>query len=287
MVLPQFYVDDVIRTALKEDINYLDTTTDLMIPEEARTTARFMAKAEGVVCGLEIALRVFTLLDNTFSARVLVKDGDTVRPGELLAELEGRTRFLLKGERTALNLLQHLSGVATAARRAVDIVKGTDASIADTRKTLPGLRAMQKYAVTVGGGRNHRFNLSDGAMLKDNHIDAAGGIPAAVSMIREKLGHMVKLEVETRNLEEVEQALKAGADVIMLDNMDCPAMKQAAELCRAAGRANGGHRPLLEASGGITDETLRAVAETGVDIISIGALTHSVKALDISMKIAK
>ena len=174
-----------------------------------------------------------------------------------------------------------------ATRRAVDIVKGTDASIADTRKTLPGLRAMQKYAVTVGGGRNHRFNLSDGAMLKDNHIDAAGGIPAAVSMIREKLGHMVKLEVETRNLEEVEQALKAGADVIMLDNMDCPAMKQAAELCRAAGRANGGHRPLLEASGGITDETLRAVAETGVDIISIGALTHSVKALDISMKIAK
>ena len=210
-----------------------------------------------------------------------------MRPGELLAELEGRTRFLLKGERTALNLLQHLSGVATATRRAVDIVKGTDASIADTRKTLPGLRAMQKYAVTVGGGRNHRFNLSDGAMLKDNHIDAAGGIPAAVSMIREKLGHMVKLEVETRNLEEVEQALKAGADVIMLDNMDCPAMKKAAELCRAAGRANGGHRPLLEASGGITDETLWAVAETGVDIISIGALTHSVKALDISMKIAK
>lgn len=240
MVLPQFYVDDVIRTALKEDINYLDTTTDLMIPEEARTTARFMAKAEGVVCGLEIALRVFTLLDNTFSARVLVKDGDTVRPGELLAELEGRTRFLLKGERTALNLLQHLSGVATATRRAVDIVKGTDASIADTRKTLPGLRAMQKYAVTVGGGRNHRFNLSDGAMLKDNHIDAAGGIPAAVSLIREKLGHMVKLEVETRNLEEVEQALKAGADVIMLDNMDCPAMKQAAELCgRRAGPTGG------------------------------------------------
>ena len=185
MLLPQFYVDDIIKTALQEDINYLDTTTDLMIPATARSTARFMAKAEGVVCGLEIALRVFTLLDNTFSARVLVKDGDTVRPGELLAELEGRTRFLLKGERTALNLLQHLSGVATATRRAVDIVKGTDASIADTRKTLPGLRAMQKYAVTVGGGRNHRFNLSDGAMLKDNHIDAAGGIPAAVSLIRE------------------------------------------------------------------------------------------------------
>lgn len=283
MVLPQFYVDDVIRMGIREDINYLDTTTDLMIPEEARTTARFLAKAEGVICGLDIALRVFALLDDTFSARVLVKEGDTVRPGDLLAELEGRTRFLLKGERTALNLLQHLSGVATATRRAVDIVAGTGASIADTRKTLPGLRAMQKYAVTVGGGRNHRFNLSDGAMLKDNHIDAAGGIPAAVSLIRGKLGHMVKLEVETRSLDEVRQALEAGADVIMLDNMDCVAMKQAVELCRSAG----GRKPLLEASGGITDETLRAVAETGVDIISIGALTHSVKALDISMKIAK
>lgn len=283
MVLPQFYVDDVIRMGIREDINYLDTTTDLMIPEEARTTARFLAKAEGVICGLDIALRVFALLDDTFSARVLVKEGDTVRPGDLLAELEGRTRFLLKGERTALNLLQHLSGVATATRRAVDIVAGTGASIADTRKTLPGLRAMQKYAVTVGGGRNHRFNLSDGAMLKDNHIDAAGGIPAAVSLIRGKLGHMVKLEVETRSLDEVRQALEAGADVIMLDNMDCAAMKQAVELCRSAG----GRKPLLEASGGITDETLRAVAETGVDIISIGALTHSVKALDISMKIAK
>lgn len=283
MVLPQFYVDDVIRMGIREDINYLDTTTDLMIPEEARTTARFLAKAEGVICGLDIALRVFALLDDTFSARVLVKEGDTVRPGDLLAELEGRTRFLLKGERTALNLLQHLSGVATATRRAVDIVAGTGASIADTRKTLPGLRAMQKYAVTVGGGRNHRFNLSDGAMLKDNHIDAAGGIPAAVSLIRGKLGHMVKLEVETRSLDEVRQALEAGADVIMLDNMDCVAMKQAVELCRSAG----GRKPLLEASGGITDETLRAVAETGVDIISIGALTHSVGALDISMKIAK
>ena len=263
MLLPQFYVDDIIKTALQEDINYLDTTTDLMIPATARSTARFMAKAEGVVCGLEVALRVFELLDPTFSYEIRLP--------------EGSTRCLLKGERTALNLLQHMSGVASATDRYVRLVEGTRAAITDTRKTLPGLRALQKYAVTVGGGKNHRFNLSDGAMLKDNHIDAAGGIPQAVAAIREKLGHMVKLEVETRNLDEVRQALEAGADVIMLDNMDCPTMKAAVDL--VAGRA------LLEASGGITDETLRAVAETGVDIVSIGALTHSVKALDISMKI--
>ena len=277
MLLPQFYVDDIIKTALQEDINYLDTTTDLMIPVTARSTARFMAKAEGVVCGLEVALRVFELLDPTFSYEIRLPEGSRVAYGDIIAELEGSTRCLLKGERTALNLLQHMSGVASATDRYVRLVEGTRAAITDTRKTLPGLRALQKYAVTVGGGKNHRFNLSDGAMLKDNHIDAAGGIPQAVAAIREKLGHMVKLEVETRNLDEVRQALEAGADVIMLDNMDCPTMKAAVDL--VAGRA------LLEASGGITDETLRAVAETGVDIVSIGALTHSVKALDISMKI--
>ena len=277
MLLPQFYVDDIIKTALQEDINYLDTTTDLMIPATARSTARFMAKAEGVVCGLEVALRVFELLDPTFSYEIRLPEGSRVAYGDIIAELEGSTRCLLKGERTALNLLQHMSGVASATDRYVRLVEGTRAAITDTRKTLPGLRALQKYAVTVGGGKNHRFNLSDGAMLKDNHIDAAGGIPQAVAAIREKLGHMVKLEVETSNLDEVRQALDAGADVIMLDNMDCPTMKAAVDL--VAGRA------LLEASGGITDETLRAVAETGVDIVSIGALTHSVKALDISMKI--
>ena len=277
MLLPQFYVDDIIKTALQEDINYLDTTTDLMIPATARSTARFMAKAEGVVCGLEVALRVFELLDPPFSYEIRLPEGSRVAYGDIIAELEGSTRCLLKGERTALNLLQHMSGVASATDRYVRLVEGTRAAITDTRKTLPGLRALQKYAVTVGGGKNHRFNLSDGAMLKDNHIDAAGGIPQAVAAIREKLGHMVKLEVETRNLDEVRQALEAGADVIMLDNMDCPTMKAAVDL--VAGRA------LLEASGGITDETLRAVAETGVDIVSIGALTHSVKALDISMKI--
>ena len=279
MQLPLFAVDEVIRTALQEDIHYLDTTTDLMIPADARASARFLAKAEGVVCGLDVALRVFALLDDAFEAEVYLPEGSHVSPGDLIARVEGHTRALPEGERTALNLLQHMSGIATATAKAVEKVRGTRAVITDTRKTLPGLRALQKYAVTVGGGKNHRFNLSDGAMLKDNHIDAAGGIPQAVAAIREKLGHMVKLEVETRNLDEVRQALDAGADIIMLDNMDCPSMAEAVRI--VDGRA------LLEASGGIREETLRPVAETGVDIISIGALTHSVTALDISMKIQK
>lgn len=275
-MLPLFYLDDLIKTALAEDINYLDTTTDLMIPANARTTARFVAKADGILCGVDVALRVFQLLDDSITATVYMAEGAAVHKGDFIAEFEGYTRALLKGERTALNLLQHMSGIATATRQAVELVKGTHAAITDTRKTLPGMRALQKYAVTVGGGKNHRFNLSDGAMLKDNHIDAAGGIPQAVSLIRSKLGHMVKLEVETRNLDEVQQALEAGADVIMLDNMSCSDMAKAVEL------VNG--RSLLEASGGITAATLRSVAETGVDIISIGALTHSVTAMDISMR---
>ena len=213
----QFYVDDIIKTALQEDINYLDTTTDLMIPATARSTARFMAKAEGVVCGLEVALRVFELLDPTFSYEIRLPEGSRVAYGDIIAELEGSTRCLLKGERTALNLLQHMSGVASATDRYVRLVEGTRAAITDTRKTLPGLRALQKYAVTVGGGKNHRFNLSDGAMLKDNHIDAAGGIPQAVAAIREKLGHMVKLEVETRNLDEVRQAQVYHAGTALRD----------------------------------------------------------------------
>jgi len=276
MQLPMCYVEDLIRRALAEDISYLDTTTDYMIPEDARNTAVLIAKADGVLCGLDVALRVFEMLDDTFEATVHLTDGAVVKKGDLIAEYTGYTRALLKGERTALNLLQHMSGIATATAKAVELVKGTRAAVTDTRKTLPGMRALQKYAVTVGGGKNHRFNLSDGAMLKDNHIDAAGGITPAVKALRQKLGHMVKMEVETRNLDEVKEALEAGADIIMLDNMSCEDMAKAVEL------VNG--RALLEASGGITSDTIRAVAETGVDVISIGALTHSVIAMDISMK---
>lgn len=278
MQLPTILVDEVIRIALKEDINYLDTATDYTIDEQQRSTAQFLAKADGVLCGMDIALRVFELLGD-FEIERLKRDGDRIAKGEILGRITGNTRLLLHGERTALNLVQHLSGIATETARCVALVEGTKASIADTRKTLPGLRALQKYAVTCGGGKNHRFNLSDAAMLKDNHIDAAGGILPAVETLRRHLGHTVKIEVETRNLAEVGEAVKAGADIIMLDNMRLDEMRQAVEL--VAGRA------LTEASGGITSETLGPVAQTGVDIISIGALTHSVKAFDISLKIIK
>ncbi len=277
-MINSIYVDKIIKDALLEDINYLDAATDYLIDEDQENTARFLAKDDGVLCGIDIALRVFEILQpQGFSATVYKHDGDKLEKGDIIAEISGKTRTLLKGERTALNLIQHLSGIATATNRAAEIVKGTNASIADTRKTLPGLRALQKYAVTVGGGKNHRFNLSDAAMLKDNHVDAGGGIASAVAKLKSKLGHMTKIELEVRNLDELGQALQAGVDVIMLDNMSCEEMREAVEI--TAGRA------LLEASGNITSDSLRAVAETGVDIISMGALTHSVKAFDISLKI--
>ena len=277
MTLPQFYVDDLIKRAVSEDINYMDVTTDFLIDENQTTTARFLSKDEGVLAGLEIALRVFTLLDSSVRFTVHKKDGDEVRRGDLIAEISGPTRALLKGERTALNLVQHMSGISTATRKCVERVEGTKATIADTRKTLPGLRPLQKYAVLCGGGRNHRYNLSDAAMLKDNHIDAYGSLTKAVEALRAKAGHMLKIEVETRSLEELDEALAVGADVIMLDNMDYDTMKEAVR------RTNG--RALLEASGNVTLENIRQVAECGVDLISLGALTHSVTCFDISMKI--
>lgn len=277
MTLNKIYVDNLIKTALLEDINYCDVTTDYLIPEEQEGHARFVAKADGIVCGTEVAVRVFTLLDDTVTCEILKKDGEWVEKGDVILTLSGKTRTLLKGERTALNLIQHMSGIATASHRYMELIEGTKATIADTRKTLPGLRPLQKYAVMTGGAKNHRYNLSDAAMLKDNHIDAAGGITAAITALRQKVGHMTKIEVETRNLEELREALNAGADIIMLDNMSPVVMKAAVDVTKG--------RALLEASGGITDETLRAVAETGVDIISVGALTHSVKAFDISMYI--
>lgn len=272
----QFYIDDIIKKALLEDINYIDMAADNLLPDDQISKAKFLAKAEGVLCGIDVALRVFELLGD-FRLEKLMNDGDRVKKGDILAEIEGPTRLLLKGERTALNLIQHMSGIATMTARAADLIKGTNATVTDTRKTLPGLRALQKYAVTCGGGKNHRFNLSDAAMLKDNHIDACGSITKAVSTLRERIGHTVKIEVETRNLDEVKEALATGCEIIMLDNMDCETMKKAVEL------TNG--KALLEASGNITEDTIRPVAETGVDIISIGALTHSVKAFDISLKI--
>ena len=276
MKLQQFYIDDIIKTALTEDINYIDSTTDLLIPENDISEAYFMAKASGVLAGTEVAARVFKLLDENIEIEFKAKDGDRVNNGDIIAEFKGSTAAMLKAERTALNLIQHMSGIATYTRKCVDLVEGTNASVTDTRKTLPGLRPLQKYSVVAGGGKNHRYNLTDAAMLKDNHIDAYGGITAAVNALREKAGHMLQIEVEARTLDDVKEALDCKVNVIMLDNMSCEEMKKAVEL--TAGRAK------LEASGNVTLDTIREIAETGVDIISLGALTHSVKAFDISMK---
>lgn len=279
MKLLQCYIDNIITTALMEDINYIDAAADNLIPPEHRSSAYYVAKDTGVVCGIEVAKRVFELAGGDVDFKILLNDGAKVKKGDIIAELEGSALTLLKGERTALNLLQHMSGIATATNKCVELVAGTNAHVTDTRKTLPGLRALQKYSVTVGGGKNHRFNLSDAAMLKDNHIDAYGGITAAVNALREKIGHTVKVEVEVRTLDELKEALGVKCEIIMLDNMTCDEMREAVAI--TDGRA------LLEASGNITSENIRAVAETGVDIISLGALTHSVKCFDISMKINK
>lgn len=275
----QFEIDDIIKRAIKEDINYIDVTTDYLIDDELVSSARYVSKDDGVLCGIEIAMRVFELLDSSVKYEILIHDGQKVKKGDIIAVIHGRVKTLLKGERTALNLVQHLSGIATQTNKCAELIKGTKASVADTRKTLPGLRSLQKYAVTVGGGKNHRYNLSDCAMLKDTHLDAYGSITNAVNALREHLGHTVKIEVETTNLDEVKEALEVGAELIMLDNMSCEQMTEAVSIC--------GGKALLEASGNVTEETIKSIAETGVDIISIGALTHSVKCFDISMKMDK
>ena len=277
MELMQFYVDDLIKKALLEDINYVDVTTDYLVDDNATTTAKFIAKDEGVLAGIKVAMRVFELLDDKVEYEVFINDGQKVKKGDIIAKMTGKTKALLKGERTALNLVQHMSGIATQTNKCVELVKGTKASIADTRKTLPGLRPIQKYSVVAGGGRNHRYNLSDCAMLKDNHIDAYGSLTNAVKALREKIGHTTKIEVEVRDFKELNEAINIGADIIMLDNMSCEKMAEAVKI------TNG--RALLEASGNVTLDNIRDVALTGVDIISLGALTHSVKCFDISMKI--
>ena len=279
MRLMQFQVDDIIKTALLEDVNYVDVSADYLVDENSVSTARYVAKADGVLCGVEIAARVFELLDSDAESEIYIHDGESVKKGDIIARFTAKTRALLKGERTALNIIQHMSGIATATNRCVKLVEGTKASIADTRKTLPGLRALQKYAVTVGGGKNHRYNLSDCAMLKDTHIDAYGSITAAVNKLRESMGHTTKIEVEVGNLEQLKEALDLDVEIIMLDNMSVDDMKKAVEI------TNG--KSLLEASGNVTEENIKEIAQTGVDIISLGALTHSVKAFDISMKMDK
>ncbi len=279
MLLQNTYIDKIITTALEEDIHYVDVTTDYLLDDSHMANAYYIAKDDGVLCGIDIAKRVFELVGGAFTMDILIEDGQMVKKGDIIARMNGSTKTLLKGERTALNILQHMSGIATATRKCVDLVAGTNAQITDTRKTLPGLRPLQKYAVTVGGGKNHRYNLSDGAMLKDNHVDAYGGITGAVTALRKKIGHMVKIELEVRTLDELREALAVGTEIIMLDNMSCDEMKEAVAITNGAA--------LLEASGNVTEANIREIAQTGVDIISLGALTHSVKCFDISMRIQK
>jgi len=269
-------LDDLIKTALLEDIGTGDITTLSCVPEDSESKGHFTAKADGIVCGTGILRRLFSILDPRIRVAVITEDGSRVKKGDKIAEIEGPSRGILTGERTALNFLQHLSGIATKTDEFVIGVEGYHTLITDTRKTLPGLRVLEKYAVRCGGGRNHRFNLSDGVLIKDNHIVAAGGIKKAVEAVRKNAPHTLKIEVETENLEMVDEALAAGADIIMLDNMSVPEMAEAVR--RIAGRA------LTEASGNMGDKDLREIAAAGVDFISIGALTHSVKALDISLR---
>lgn len=279
MNLPQFITDEIIERALREDINYVDAATDYLLDDDDVSTARFVAKASGILCGIDIAVRVFEMLDKDIQVQINIKDGGKVEKGDIIAVVTGKTKAILKAERTSLNILQHMSGIATETAKYAECCKGTRAHVTETRKTLPGLRAIEKYAVTVGGGKNHRYNLSDGAMLKDNHIDAYGSITKAVEALRSKMGHMIKIEVEVRNEEELREALSCNADVIMLDNMTCEQMKKCVEI--ADGKA------VLEASGNVTLDNMADVAATGVDIVSVGALTHSVKAFDISLRIDK
>ena len=274
-----FEVERILKSALAEDVGSGDVTSLSIVPPGRTISGRYIAKEDGVLCGLEVVARAFALLDASIAFTALAADGDRVRKGDVIATVSGDARAILAGERVGLNLLQHMSGVATQTARAVAAVAGTGAKIVDTRKTTPGLRVLDKYAVRMGGGGNHRFNLADGVLIKDNHIVAAGGIAAAVAAARARAPHSLKIEVEVETLEQLREALEAGADIIMLDNMPTETMREAVRL--VAGRA------LTEASGNMGDKTdaeLRAVAETGVDLISIGALTHSVKALDISLK---
>lgn len=274
-----FEVERILKSALAEDVGSGDVTSLSTVPPGRTISGRYIAKEDGVLCGLEVVARAFALLDASIAFTALAADGDRVRKGDVIATVSGDARAILAGERVGLNLLQHMSGVATQTARAVAAVAGTGAKIVDTRKTTPGLRVLDKYAVRMGGGGNHRFNLADGVLIKDNHIVAASGIAAAVAAARARAPHSLKIEVEVETLEQLREALEAGADIIMLDNMPTETMREAVRL--VAGRA------LTEASGNMGDKTdaeLRAVAETGVDLISIGALTHSVKALDISLK---
>ena len=269
-------IDDLILMALKEDISSEDITTNSVMREKKLGTVQLICKQDGVIAGLEIFKRVFELLDRETVTKLYFKDGDKVKKGDLLGEVEGDIRVLLSGERTALNYLQRMSGIATYTNNMVKLLEGSSVKLLDTRKTTPNMRIFEKYAVKVGGGNNHRYNLSDGILLKDNHIDAAGGVANAIKMAKEYAPFVRKIEVEVENLDMLKEALDAGADIIMLDNMTPEMMKEAIKLTRG--------KAVTECSGNITKENIQTIIDTGVDYVSSGALTHSAPILDVSLK---
>jgi nicotinate-nucleotide pyrophosphorylase (carboxylating) len=270
-----FEIDRIIQAALTEDIGSGDITTLSTVPKGTPSRAQLVAKEDFVLAGMDVVERVFTLLDNTVAFEALKQDGEQIARGDVLAWIKGDAHTLLQGERVALNLMQRMSGIATHTAAFVEAVAGTDAIIVDTRKTMPGLRVLDKYSVRMGGGQNHRTSLYDGVLIKENHIAAAGGITAAVAGARKRAPHTLKIEVETESLQDVQEALDAGADIIMLDNMSLDMLREAVALI------NG--RAVTEASGGVNLETVTEIAKTGVNLISVGALTHSSCAVDISM----
>ena len=268
--------DQLIRMALQEDITSEDVSTNAVMPTEVKGTVDLIAKEDGIIAGLDVYARVFQMLDEKTEIDFKCKDGDEVKKGELMATVTGDIRVLLSGERVALNYLQRMSGIATYTRQVAKLLEGSNVTLLDTRKTTPNCRVFEKYAVRVGGGHNHRYNLSDGVLLKDNHIGAAGSVAKAVKMAKAYAPFVRKIEIEVETLDQVKEAVEAGADIIMLDNMTPEVMKQAVELIN--GRAQ------TECSGNITKENIQKIREIGVDFVSSGALTHSAPILDISMK---
>ncbi len=271
-------VNRIIQNALKEDIGKGDVTTNAIVPRKQKGVAIIYAKESGIIAGLSIAKEVFSKLDPDSKWKNFVIEGEAVKKGQKIAEVTGNLRALLSGERTALNFLQRISGIASITRKFIDTIATTNVTILDTRKTAPGLRILDKYGVQAGGGTNHRFGLYDMVLIKDNHIEAAGGIKNAVNSVRKKYGRKYKVEIETTNLREVQDALEAGADIIMLDNMTISQMKKAVKLINGKCKT--------EASGNIDLKRIKKIAATGVDFISVGSITHSIKALDLSMKIS-
>ena len=269
-------VDDYIINTLKEDITSEDVSTNAVMPENKNGKADLICKGDGIICGLDVFERTFKILDENAHFETEFKDGDKVKKGEVIGVIYGDIKALLSGERTALNYLQRMSGIATMTREYMDELEGYSTVLLDTRKTTPNMRPFEKHAVKVGGGTNHRYNLSDGVLLKDNHIGAAGSITKAITMAKAYAPFVRKIEIETETLEQVQEAVDAGADIIMLDNMDNDTMRKAVEII--------GGRAQTECSGNVTKERLKEIAEVGVDFVSCGALTHSAPIMDVSLK---